>query len=57
MKREHTLSAADRRGQVLDGEAQCVDLRAFSPARFAAAGGRRSGRGRHQQASAVGEQW
>ena len=39
---------------LLDGEAQCVDLSAFNPARFMPT---KSGRGRKKGSLAVGEQW
>jgi glycine/D-amino acid oxidase-like deaminating enzyme len=40
---------------LVDGKASCVDLSAFSPARFAQRS--KGGRGRKQGAEAVGEQW
>ncbi len=40
---------------LVDGEAKCVDLRAFSPSRFVSRA--RGGRGRKQGDNAVGEQW
>ena len=39
---------------VLDGEAKCVDLRPFNPARFAK---QKTGRGRKRGEEPVGEQW
>ena len=39
---------------LLDGKAACVDLKAFSPARFAP---RQAKRGRKQGQTPVGEQW
>ena len=40
---------------LVDGEAKCVDLGAFSPSRFVSRA--RGGRGRKQGDNAVGEQW
>lgn len=42
---------------ILDGAASCVDLRRFSPARFAHSGSAAALRGRKMGAVPVGEQW
>mmetsp|Transcript_36646 Transcript_36646/g.90167 ORF Transcript_36646/g.90167 Transcript_36646/m.90167 type:complete len:395 (+) Transcript_36646:78-1262(+) len=42
---------------MLDGEAQCVCLKAFSPSRFKKETRKRRERGRHNTSNPVGEQW